>query len=104
MDIAQILIRHWPESEWVLQGGTYDGLEWLSDDEKPSLEQVEALWTETEYLIEVERVEQLRLAAYQSEADPLFFKWQAGEATEEEWIAKRTEIAERFPYPEEENK
>ena len=41
-----------------------------------------------------------RQAAYTQEADPLFFKWQAGEATKEEWEAKRKEIRQRFPYPE----
>lgn len=34
-------------------------------------------------------------------ADPLFFKWQAGEGTEAEWLAKREEIRTRFPYPSE---
>ena len=43
---------------------------------------------------------QKRQAAYTQEADPLFFKWQAGEATKEEWEAKRAEIRQRFPYPE----
>jgi hypothetical protein len=46
-----------------------------------------------------EQQEQLRKWAYQQEADPLFFKWQAGEATEEEWLAKRQEIRDRYPYP-----
>ena len=32
-----------------------------------------------------------------AEADPLFFKWQAGEATQAEWQAKREEIRQRFP-------
>ena len=41
-----------------------------------------------------------RQAAFQREADPLFFKWQAGEGTKEEWQAKRQEIRERYPYPE----
>ncbi len=40
-----------------------------------------------------------RQSAYTAEADPLFFKWQAGEATEAEWLAKREEIRTRFPYP-----
>ena len=40
-----------------------------------------------------------RQSAYTTEADPLFFKWQAGEATEVEWLAKREEIRTRFPYP-----
>jgi len=39
-----------------------------------------------------------RAAAYREEADPLFFKWQAGEATQEEWLAKREEIRARYPY------
>jgi hypothetical protein len=38
-----------------------------------------------------------RKAAYIAEADPLFFKWQAGETTEAEWKAKRYEIKSRFP-------
>jgi len=40
-----------------------------------------------------------RQAAFQAEADPLFFQWQAGEGTEAEWLAKREEIRARFPYP-----
>ena len=43
-----------------------------------------------------------RQVAFQSEADPLFFKWQAGEGTQEEWLAKREEIRLRYPYPTEE--
>ena len=39
----------------------------------------------------------LRRIAFQAEADPLFFQWQAGEGTEEAWLAKRAEIRERYP-------
>ena len=45
------------------------------------------------------KVEQDRLYAYRSEADPLFFKAQRGEATTDEWTAKVAEIKARFPYP-----
>jgi hypothetical protein len=38
-----------------------------------------------------------RKSAYLQESDPLFFKWQAGEATEEEWKAVRDEIKQRYP-------
>jgi hypothetical protein len=41
-----------------------------------------------------------RAAAYTTEADPLFFKWQAGESAEADWLAKREEIRARYPYPE----
>jgi len=40
-----------------------------------------------------------RASAYTAEADPLFFKYQAGEVTKEEWLAKREEIRSRYPYP-----
>lgn len=52
--------------------------------------QAEAQW-------KIDNATQLRQSAYITEADPLFFKWQAGEATQEEWAAKRQEIKERFP-------
>jgi len=50
---------------------------------------------------EAQRMEarQARAAAYTTEADPLFFKYQAGEVTKEEWLAKREEIRNRYPYP-----
>jgi hypothetical protein len=40
-----------------------------------------------------------RSLAYQQEADPLFFKYQRGEATKEEWESKIEEIRQRYPYP-----
>ena len=38
-----------------------------------------------------------RRAAYTTEADPLFFKSQRGEATQQEWLNKIAEIKARFP-------
>jgi hypothetical protein len=46
--------------------------------------------------------QQARAAAYASEADPLFFKAQRGEATIEEWQSTVADIRARFPYPTEE--
>ena len=45
------------------------------------------------------KIEQDRLYAYRSEADPLFFQAQRGEATMDEWTAKVAEIRTRYPYP-----
>jgi hypothetical protein len=47
-----------------------------------------------------EQASRNRQQAYIADADPLFFKWQAGESTEAEWKAKRDEIKQRFPKPE----
>ena len=49
---------------------------------------------------ELQQVENNRRSAYRNESDPLFLKWQRGEATEQEWLDKIEEIKERFPKPE----
>jgi hypothetical protein len=88
-----------PSAEWVLRG---DELEWLDETQtQPSESEIQA---EVALLIAEQprkEAEALRAAAYKVEADPLFFKYQAGEATKEEWIAKRNEIRTRYPYPNE---
>jgi len=38
-----------------------------------------------------------RTEAYRTESDPLFFKWQRGEATEQDWLYKVSEIRARYP-------
>jgi len=49
---------------------------------------------------ELQQVENNRSNAYRNESDPLFLKWQRGEATEQEWLDKIAEIKERFPKTE----
>ena len=44
------------------------------------------------------QAERNRSKAYATEADPLFFKAQRGEATMDEWNAKVAEIRARYPY------
>lgn len=44
-----------------------------------------------------EQIDALRKAAYQAEADPLFFKWQRGESTQEAWLDKIADIRNRYP-------
>jgi len=41
--------------------------------------------------------EAARKAAYAAEADPLFFRSQRGEITEQEWLDKIAEIKARYP-------
>lgn len=45
------------------------------------------------------QVDEQRRAAYQTESDPLFFKWQRGESTEQEWKDAVAAIQARFPDP-----
>lgn len=39
----------------------------------------------------------LRREAYRQESDSIFFKWQRGEATEQEWLDAVEDIRQRFP-------
>lgn len=43
--------------------------------------------------------DELRRLAYQKESDPIFFKWQRGESTKEEWLNKVEQIKEQFSLP-----
>lgn len=64
----------------------------------PSPEDI-AAQADAEYQAAVEAVEAARRAAYQQEADSLFFKWQAGEATKEEWLSSREKVRLDYPLP-----
>ena len=95
-DALQVLT---PGAQWVLRGNEYAGLEWLDTKQ--------AQPTEAEVTAEVARLEaelpnkiakENRAAAYKLEADPLFFKAQRGEATQQEWLDKVAEIQARYPY------
>jgi len=46
-----------------------------------------------------EEITALRQAAYSKESDPIFFMWQRGQATEQEWLDKIAEIKQRYPMP-----
>ena len=51
------------------------------------------------YEMKLASVLQERRFAYQNEADPLFFVYQRGEITKEEWLEKIAEIKARLPKP-----
>lgn len=68
----------------------------------PTPEQIAAseAWAAGAYDRQIESIRQQRLQAYEMTADPLFFKWQAGEGTEQEWKDARAAVVEAYPYPE----
>lgn len=99
MDITAILSNKYVGSEWTLNGDDYSGLTWLSDTVKPSEKELEALWPEVKYETEYARVEQARQIAYRETADPIFFQYQRGDATEAEWLAAVEAVKTAHPYP-----
>ena len=86
-----------PGAGWVLRG---NDLEWLDTEQtQPTTAELEAEVARLTAEQPRKEAEANRAAAYRSEADPLFFKAQRGEATTDEWTAKVAEIKARFPYP-----
>ena len=43
-DYAAVLSENYPDSQWTLNGDTYEGLTWLSDSPKPSQADLDAAW------------------------------------------------------------
>jgi hypothetical protein len=100
MDIPLILSRRFIGTEWYLNGDDYAGLVWLSGGNPPTEEQLEALWPEVQYEVASERVEQARGEAYRETSDPIFFQYQRGDKTEQEWLDAVQAVKNANPYPE----
>ena len=58
-------------------------------------------WAAGAYDREYGQVQEARRQAYIREADPLFFGWQRGENTEQDWLDAVQKVKEQNPYPEE---
>lgn len=104
MNIALILTKKYPDTQWALNGNKYGGLEWLDESPKPTERQLEALWAEVEYEVAIEQVKQERHAAYTAPdgSDALFMKYQRQEdgVTKQAWLDRVAEINAQYPYPE----
>jgi len=100
MDIPTILTRRYAGTEWTLDGDDYSGLTWLSEGKPPTEKQLEALWAEVQLEAQTEKVEQARANAYRETSDALFFKYQRGSATEQEWLDAVQAVKDAHPYPE----
>ena len=96
---STILLMKYPNTQWSLNGNTYDGLTWLDDTPKPTQAELDALWPQVEYEQQYQIVEKNRLAAYEQTSDPLFFKWQRNDGTEAEWREAVAKVKADNPYP-----
>lgn len=55
---------------------------------------------EPDYVYNEKDIEANRQRAYRENSDPLFFKWQRGSATKQEWLDSVQEVKNAHPYPE----
>lgn len=83
------------------EGFEPEGVLLVRDDEGAA--QIGGAWTGKSFeaapapAMTSDEVAAARARAYAQEADPLFFKFQRGEADRDDWIAKVKEIKARFP-------
>lgn len=89
----------YPNAQFVLVGDDYETLVWEGPGEKPSEETLRNMEEAADAAAVVAAVQEKRRVAYVVESDPLFFSWQAGETSEQDWVDKREEIKLRFPLP-----
>ena len=94
--------KAYPDAQLNITGDTIDELTVINQETGQPFAFDQALAASAYETIAAEQAqaqaERNRSKAYATEADPLFFKAQRGEATMDEWNAKVAEIRARYPY------
>jgi len=98
-DYAAVLTDRYGNAQWTMNGDTFAGLTWLSDGPAPTQAELDALWPGVQAERAHAQVEQDRKRAYEADSDPLFFKWQRGDGTEQEWLDAVAAVKAEHPYP-----
>lgn len=96
---TQILTAKYPSTGWSITDENYSQIVWLCDAPMPTQAELDALWPQVQYENQLATVEQARLVAYEQQSDPVFFKWQRGDATEAEWREAVAKVKAENPYP-----
>lgn len=98
IDYSVILTNRYPGCEWTLTGPDYSDLVWhCTEHPVPTKAILDALWPTVQADLAKMQRDRLRRAAYAESADPVFFKWQRGEATESDWLAAVAAVKAQFP-------
>lgn len=99
------IIRHLvPDAKFVMNGDPSNeteytqNVQWHDDRPQPTWNEIQAAQSNVETKLRNEQAKQARAQAFRTEADPLYFGWQRGENTEQEWLDKVAEIRARHPY------
>ena len=86
-----------PGAEVVVRG---EEVEWINPEVAPVTDaEIQAEYDRLVALEPLKQAKANRANAYKTESDPLFFKVQRGEATQDEWLAKIEEIKNRYLDP-----
>lgn len=86
---------------YVIAGEPAEIVLWENSEPQPSYNEIKEASIRGEYMRKFADVEKSRQFAYQSNSDPLFFGWQRGENTEQDWLNAVQAVKDAHPYPEE---
>ncbi len=100
-DLSHALSSLRPNSQWVLIGDDYSGLEWLSDDVPPSEEELleEAERLQKEY--DSKEYQRLRSSEYPDFKEYLDGIVKGDQSQIDKYIADCLAVKEKYPKPEE---
>jgi hypothetical protein len=104
-DYALVLLHHadYAGLRWSIKDSDYSTLRWHESNAipKPSQTELDAAWPQVEYDLKFAAVARARHAAYVAPDGPdsIFFKWQRGDATEQEYVAAVQAVKDAHPYP-----
>ena len=98
-DYVAILETNYADKEWSISNNDYDTLGWYSAGEPPTQAELDAQWAQVDYQNQYDTVETTRRTQYEAQSDGLFFEWQRGTNTKENWEAEVKAIKDANPYP-----
>jgi len=79
-----------------------DGIVWTGVDPDRVYPDMKPIMAEYDTLMADEprrQVESQRLSAYEQTSDPIFFQYQRGDATEQDWLDAVQSVKDNHPYP-----
>jgi hypothetical protein len=95
---AIVLSINYPNLQWQMADSfNYETLIMLDGSSKPSKQELDSLSVESEIKHNNFVINEQRKGAYEQISDPVFFKWQRGEATQEEWLAAIQQVKDMYP-------
>jgi hypothetical protein len=100
-DYAACLTVLYPDATWSLNANDLATLSWDGPGAAPSQATLDAAWPTVQHDLQTARVRAERHAAYSAPDGPdsIYFRWQRGDATEQEYLDAVQSVKDAHPYP-----
>lgn len=99
-DLTKALLSLYPTAKWALDGDTYSGLMWMSDDVSvPTEDELNAEYDRLQAEHEAKEYRRQRITEYPPIGDQLDALWKGGDAAAE-MLATVMAVKAKYPKPE----